>query len=70
MLTDGWNNSKNVVSLIHNVPGDIAFLDSCDLTGDKENRDKLQEIVEQCVILPKKYIILIFMQSAQIMLVT
>lgn len=58
MLVDGWknssSNSKNVVCLIHNVDGDIAFLESFDLTGEKETGDKLQEIVEKCVVLAKE----------------
>lgn len=58
LLIDGWkntsNNSKMVVTMVHNAKGGHAFVGAWDLTQESETGDKLAEIVEESIEIAKQ----------------
>lgn len=59
LLIDGWkntfNNTKTVVSMLHNAGGSQAFLNAWDFTGNSETGEKLTEIVNEYIQLAKDF---------------
>lgn len=57
LLIDGWkntfNNTKTVVTMLHNAKGSTAFVNAWDVTEDYETSDKLIEIVNESIQIAK-----------------
>ncbi|XP_011685453.1 PREDICTED: uncharacterized protein LOC105448508 [Wasmannia auropunctata] len=53
LLIDGWkntsNNTKTVVTILHNAKGHAAFLNAWDVTSESETSDKLTDIVNKSI---------------------
>ena len=59
LLLDGWKNSssntKNVVAILHNINDNSkVFLESFDISNAREDTEKLQEIVHECIALSER----------------
>lgn len=53
LLIDGWkntsNNTKTVVTILHNAKGPAAFLNAWDVTSESETSDKLTDLVNKSI---------------------